>query len=136
VPSSAPQLSDSRGGFISAPVATNSSGVFKDPPRTVQENSEVARFANLLNHYTADQRYRQHALHAMRYISSMAAPDELRADVLLADRELGEAPIHITVVGGRDDAATQSLHAAARGRIRLHRQQLLNTCVRRSERQS
>ena len=33
--------------------------------------------------------------------------------MLEADRELANAPIHITVVGGRHDPASQALHAAA-----------------------
>jgi uncharacterized protein YyaL (SSP411 family) len=107
------QFRDSRGGFMSAPVAVGSTGVFSNAPRSIEENVAVGRFANLLNRYTADVRYRQFALHAVRYANSAADADQLHADVLLADRELSEAPIHITIVGGKKDAAAQALHAAA-----------------------
>jgi len=51
----------------------------------------------------------------MKYLSGFAAAanDQFRPDILLADHELSVAPIHITVVGGKDDPAAQSLHAAA-----------------------
>ena len=35
--------------------------------------------------------------------------------MLLADRELAAAPIHITVVGGKADPLARALHAAALG---------------------
>ncbi len=105
---------DARGGFIAAPAPANATGVFRDPARTIEENAAVARFANLLNRYTGDAQYRDAALHAMKYLAAAAGGfDELHPDVLLADRELAGAPIHITVVGGKADPAARSLHAAA-----------------------
>jgi uncharacterized protein len=51
----------------------------------------------------------------MRYLVdfSKAAPEQLRAETLLADRELSAAPVHITIVGGKSDPAARDLHAAA-----------------------
>jgi uncharacterized protein len=106
-------LSDRRGGYMSAPVASGATGVFRDPPRSLGQNAEVARFANLLNRYTADEHYRQAALHAMQYLATASDAGELRTDVLLAAHELDNAPIHITIVGAKGDAAAQALHAAA-----------------------
>jgi uncharacterized protein YyaL (SSP411 family) len=51
----------------------------------------------------------------MKYLSAFAtsAPDQFRPDILLADLELLVAPIHITIVGHKDDPKAGSLHAAA-----------------------
>ncbi|MBV8910578.1 MAG: thioredoxin domain-containing protein [Gammaproteobacteria bacterium] len=105
---------DARGGFITAPALPGAVGVLAEPARSLEQNATLARFANLLQRYTADERCHQAALHAMRFlVASAGDADELRADVLLADRELANAPIHITVVGGKHDPAAQALHAAA-----------------------
>jgi uncharacterized protein len=105
---------DARGGFISAPAPAGATGVFADPPRTLEQNVAVARVANLLYCYTAAAHYRRAALHAMKQVAAAAVgSDELHPDVLVADRELAHAPIHITVVGGKRDPAARALHAAA-----------------------
>jgi uncharacterized protein len=113
----ATQLRDRRGGFVSAPAPAGATGVFRDPPRSIEQNAEVVRFANLLNRYTGDTHDRELALHAMQYLAAAtqadADADALRTQVLLADRELGSAPIHITIVGGKNDPAARALHAAA-----------------------
>jgi len=105
---------DARGGYLSAPAPAGAIGVFADPARTLEQNADMARFANLLHRYTADDHYREAALHAVRFLAAAAAgSEELHAEVLLADRELANAPIHITVVGGKGDPEAQRLHAAA-----------------------
>jgi len=73
------------------------------------------RVASLMYHYTGDAGYRKMATHAMKYLVgfSKAASEQLRAEILLADRELSAAPIHITIVGGKSDPAARDLHAAA-----------------------
>jgi uncharacterized protein len=112
----AAQFHDARGGFISAPAPAGATGVFRDPARTLEQNAAVARLANMLHRYTADARYRQLAQHAVKFLVTAAAAagsGQLRTDILLADRELASAPIHITVVGGKSDPAARALHAAA-----------------------
>jgi uncharacterized protein YyaL (SSP411 family) len=110
------EFRDARGGFAAAPAPAGATGVFRDPVRTIEENAGVARFANLLNRYTADARYRKLALHAAKFLAAAtAALDAPRTEVLLTDRELATAPIHITVVGGKADPAARALHAAALG---------------------
>ena len=105
---------DARGGFITAPAPAGALGVFADPARTIEQNAAVARFANLLHRYTADERDREAALHAVKFLAATAAGSGgLRAEVLLADRELASAPIHITVVGGKSDPEALALHSAA-----------------------
>ena len=110
------EFRDARGGFAAAPVPAGATGVFREPVRTIEENAGVARFANLLNRYTADARYRQSALHAAKFLAmATAGLTTPRTEVLLADRELAAAPIHITVVGGKADPIARALHAAALG---------------------
>jgi uncharacterized protein YyaL (SSP411 family) len=97
-------------GFLSAKPA----GPFDRALAQREENVLVARFANLLAHYTGKPEYRAMAEQAMRFLS---VPEVARrfgtAGVLLADRELRTEPLHVTVVGRRDDPATQSLLRAA-----------------------
>ncbi len=110
------EFRDARGGFAAAPAPAGATGVFRDPVRTIEENAAVARFANLLNRYSAEARYRKAALHAAKFLAAATAGlDTPRTEVLLADRELGAAPIHITVVGGKSDPIARALHAAALG---------------------
>jgi uncharacterized protein YyaL (SSP411 family) len=68
-----------------------------------------------MHHYTGDAGYHRMATHTMRYLVglSKADPEQLRAETLLADRELSAAPIHITIVGAKSDSAARDLHAAA-----------------------
>ena len=86
------------------------------PTLQIDENASLARFANLLNHYSGDTAYREMAEHAMRYLASPGIADRRGfqiGGILLADRELSMAPLHITVVGGKNDPAARSLYLAA-----------------------
>ena len=81
------------------------------PVPQLDENIQLARFANLLHHYTGDARYRTSAEHAMAYLASGTVALSRLTDpgILLADEELARPPLHITVVGGKVDAAAQKL---------------------------
>jgi len=109
------QLRDPKAGFVAAPAEGLKRGVFRNPIRQPEQNAALVRVASLLHHYTGDARYEEMATHAMKYLVgfSKAAPQQLRAEILMADRELATAPIHITIVGGKSDAAARDLHAAA-----------------------
>jgi hypothetical protein len=102
-------------GYIAAPAPANARGVFREPTRLPEHNAAIARLANLVNRYTGNEWYRIVADHAMKYLSAYAAasPEELRAEILLADQELEGAPVHITIVGSKSDEVSQELHAAA-----------------------
>jgi uncharacterized protein YyaL (SSP411 family) len=97
-------------GFTSATAA----GRFDRAMPQREENVMVARFANLLFHYTGDPRDRAMADEAMRFLS---APEVARrfgtGGVLLAELETRTEPLHVTVVGRRDDPAARSLLEAA-----------------------
>jgi len=108
------RLRDPTAGFVAEPVSTKARGVFRNPVRAIDQNVAVARLANLAYRYTGTVRYRQLALHAMRFLSTVSGEDEqLHADVLTADGELGTTPTHITVVGAKSDPAARALHAEA-----------------------
>ncbi len=81
----------------------------------LDSNIEVTRFVNLTHHYTGRQYYRDVANHGMRYISSPAITDQRRflSGVLVADLELRQQPIHITVVGHKDDIHARTLFKSA-----------------------
>lgn len=90
-------------------------GVFQKPVRNIDENLNVARFANLLSHYTGNSAYRDIAEHALKYLGSpvIAGRNRFLAGLLLVDRDFVEDPAHITVVGAKDDEQARALHAMA-----------------------
>ena len=72
------------------------------------ENVMVARTANLLFHYTGNSEYQDIAKTAMRYLAAKPVVDRLPASsALLADLEIGSEPLHLTIVGHKDDPAAQ-----------------------------
>lgn len=100
-------------GFMTA--KPKAGGAFSTEVRQIEENIQLARFANLLAHTSGKARYRQLAEQSMRYLVS---PDitELRRfliGVVSADDELRHEPTHITVVGSRSNPKTQKLLKAA-----------------------
>jgi uncharacterized protein len=106
---------DTAGGFLTSKTSEAKSGVFAKPAKLVDDQIQVARFMNLLNRYFVSESYRELASHAMRYLTSASAdmPRPLPG-VLLADQELAVEPTHMTIVGQKDDARAQALHAVAR----------------------
>jgi uncharacterized protein YyaL (SSP411 family) len=102
-------------GYVSSPAVAADHGVFREPVRDVTRNADLVRVASMIHHYTGDERFLKIAEHAMRYLTSYATMNrqQFRPEILLADRELTEAPIHITVVGAKREPAAQALHAAA-----------------------
>lgn len=78
------------------------------------ENVLVVRTANLLYHYTGDGQYQQLCKDAMRFVAARPVVDRLpAASPLLADLEIASEPLHLTIVGHKDDAVAQSLFQAA-----------------------
>jgi uncharacterized protein len=85
------------------------------PKANLDENIVLARFANLLYRYTGAERYRETAEHAMRYLATekVALRFLTNPGILLAGFELANDPVHITVVGHKDNAQAAALFAAA-----------------------
>ena len=78
------------------------------------ENVAVARTANLLFFYTGNADYQKMAQEAMRYLAAGPIARRLPvASTLLVDYELSRPPLHLTVVGHKDDPGAQALFQAA-----------------------
>jgi uncharacterized protein YyaL (SSP411 family) len=95
---------------------TSASSSTLRPTRQLDENVALARFANLLNHYSGDASFREMAEHAMQYLGAPTVAERRGFQVggiLLADRELSQPPLHITVVGSKGDPAASALFLAA-----------------------
>ena len=98
-------------GFPTSP----SIGALKSKPQ-VDENVDLARFANLLQQYTGKSVYRDMAEHAMKFLSIPEVAEQrgfLVGGILLADRELQSQPLHITIVGSKSDPAALALFQMA-----------------------
>lgn len=100
-------------GFITA---ENKVGqVIKSAP-LLDENVMMARFANLLFNYTGNAAYKDLAGSALTYLAKPEVAAKRRilvAGILLADREMAQAPPHITIVGAKSDAQAKQIFLAA-----------------------
>ncbi|HEV7879203.1 thioredoxin domain-containing protein [Bradyrhizobium sp.] len=106
---------DEAGGFFSSKTSEGKVGVFARPPKHTDDHIQVARFMNLLNRYFGNDVYKDHAAHAMRYLTGVSAEvARPMPGVLLADEELAVEPTHMTIVGHKDDPRAQALHTTAR----------------------
>jgi hypothetical protein len=100
-------------GFATS--ATGAASALKPEPEA-DENVTVARFANMLGHYTGKKEYAAMAERAMRYVASpqvIKAQGFSTAGILLANGEVGTEPTHVTIVGAKDDAGARALFATA-----------------------
>ena len=78
------------------------------------ENIAVVRAANLLFHITGDEADQQIAERAMRYVAADPIVYRLpAAGPLLADYELSAEPLHLTVVGSKNDPVAKNLFRQA-----------------------
>ena len=80
------------------------------------ENISLVRWCNLLARASGEDHFSNMAKHGMRHLSSEAVLKGIfsfAGGVLLADRELSEEPVHISIVGKRDDPAAAELFATA-----------------------
>ncbi|MCB9030047.1 MAG: thioredoxin domain-containing protein [Deltaproteobacteria bacterium] len=107
------ELEGNRPGFYSS---ADNEGVFQEPRRDLNENIQAARFLNLLSHYIGDPKFKTAALHAMKFLAipEVAKRTLTEPGILLADHELATDPLHLTVVGPKQDPKTEELHAFAR----------------------
>lgn len=96
-------------------VESKASGVISGEP-LLEENVNVARFTNMLFRYTGNKEYRAMAQNAMRYLATPEIARKRRilvAGLLLADQELAAEPVHITVVGPKQDSTAAALFMEA-----------------------
>jgi len=107
-------FADAKGGFVAQQPRSDARGMLAKPVKQLEENVATVRVLNLLAAYTGDAALRDAARQGMAFLAAFAAEDFLLPGVLLADREMGSDPVHLTIVGGKDDAAAAKLYAAAR----------------------
>jgi uncharacterized protein YyaL (SSP411 family) len=106
-----PGAAASAAGYLTSKTSTDSAYA---PHPQRDENVMVARTANLLFHYTGSAGFQQMAQEAMRYLAAPAVAQRLPvASALLVDYELSRPPLHLTIVGHKDDPAAQALFQAA-----------------------
>lgn len=101
----------STGGFV----PTRVERALLAPVPDIDDNIAMARFANLLAHYSGAASERALAEHAMRWLAQPAVALRRRteAGVLLANDELANPPLHLTIRGRKDAAAAQPLFETA-----------------------
>lgn len=84
------------------------------PVKQREDNVTAVRFFNLLHFYTGAAKYREIAEAGMGYLASPAILDAygFLPDVLQAEDEMLKEPVHLTIVGAKDDARAAALLAA------------------------
>jgi uncharacterized protein len=105
---------DPAGGYMVRAPEPGARGVLARPVKQIDENVAVVRLLNLLARNTGKAAFRDDAEHGMRYLVRLADNDLVVPGALLADRELGREPAHVTIVGAKSDPRAQALYAAAR----------------------
>lgn len=99
-------------GFVTADITKG--GVHSEP--LLDENIAVARLANLLYHYSGKPEYKIMSQTAMKYLVTPEIANKRRAlvaGILLADTELANVPLHVTIVGKKEDPLAQALFVQA-----------------------
>jgi uncharacterized protein YyaL (SSP411 family) len=112
--------SEAAARFIEAtfrgPAGYRTSSPIADSRPERDENVALCRFLNLLSEYTGKKDYRGMAEYAMRYLTDPEVAQRFdTAGILLADAELRRSPLHVTVVGRREDETAQALLKMALG---------------------
>ena len=79
---------DPQGGYSAAEIADKN--LLLTPVKHINSQVLMARFANKVHRYTGNKRYRNSALHTMRYLVSTDLTQQRRllAGVLLANKEV------------------------------------------------
>ena len=101
------------GGFFAS--ASPDAKHLPKPIKQREDNVATTRFFTLLAFYTGQARYREIAEAGMGYLASPPVLDAygFLPDVLLAEEELRNEPVHVTVVGPKDDPRSAALYAGA-----------------------
>jgi uncharacterized protein YyaL (SSP411 family) len=112
--------SENGGYFAAQPQAK---AVLK-PYKEIDENVAAARFYNRLAFYTHDKAFQENAEAALRSMTSeeQVSHNSFSPALLLADGELKSPPLHLTVVGRKDDPAAQALFKAALAQAPLYKE--------------
>jgi uncharacterized protein YyaL (SSP411 family) len=102
------------GGFF-ASAAPESKRLIAKPIKQREDNVTATRLFALLHFYTGDARSLEIAEAGMGYLASPPVQDAygFLPDVLLAEDELRNEPVHVAIVGSKSDARAAALYAAA-----------------------
>jgi uncharacterized protein len=97
------------GGFIAA--ASPDARHLAKPVKQREDNVTAVRFFNLLHFYTGEAKYREIAEAGMGYLASPPILDAygFLPDVLQAEAEMLQEPVHLTVIGAKDDPRAAAL---------------------------
>lgn len=117
------RLEDAAGGFPAAPPPEGAIGALAEPIKHLDDNTLTARFLNLLAHHTGAARHRDAANRTLAWLAATPAAGRSAfwPGLLQAAHEIGNDPLHLTVVGARGDAATEALFAAAKALPGIYR---------------
>jgi uncharacterized protein len=109
------------GGFFAA---EPHAGEALKPYKQVYENLAAVRFLNLLFNYSHQDKFRDISLDAIRSVSSREEVKQYTFNpaFLLADDETKKPPLHLTVVGRKDDPAAKALFKAILATPPLYKQ--------------
>jgi uncharacterized protein YyaL (SSP411 family) len=101
------------GGFVAS--ASPDAQQLTKPIKQREDNVTAVRMFSLLSSYTGENRYREIAEAGMGYLTSPPILDAygFLPDVLLAEDELRNEPVHVTIVGAKDDPRSAALYKAA-----------------------
>jgi uncharacterized protein YyaL (SSP411 family) len=101
------------GGFVVS--ASPEARQLTKPVKQREDNVTAVRMFSLLSSYTGDDRYREIAEAGMGFLTSPPILDAFGflPDVLLAEDELRNEPVHVTIVGAKDDPRSAALYKAA-----------------------
>jgi uncharacterized protein len=106
---------DSRTGGFLASASPDSKHLLAKSIKQREDNVTATRLFTLLHFYTGEARYLEIARAGMGYLASPPIQDAygFLPDVLLAEDELRNEPVHVAIVGPKDDARAAALYAAA-----------------------
>jgi uncharacterized protein YyaL (SSP411 family) len=101
------------GGFVVS--ASPEARQLTKPVKQREDNVTAVRMFSLLSSYTGENRYREIAEAGMGFLTSPPILDAFGflPDVLLAEDELRNEPVHVTIVGAKDDPRSAALYKAA-----------------------
>ncbi|MGE3646716.1 MAG: DUF255 domain-containing protein [Reyranellaceae bacterium] len=108
------QFRDADGGFVVRQPDPKAIGALRRPVKQIDENVAVVRFLNLVRHYSGDTAFEAAARHGMAWLVALAANDIVLPGAALADAELSREPMHVTIMGRKDDPEARALYEAAR----------------------
>ncbi len=100
--------------------AARANGAYRPRPDR-DENISLVRFTSMLAIATGNPRYHATAVEAMRFLAARSvATRPMAASILLANQDIIEAPLHLTVLGTPSDPGFGALHTAALRSIASH----------------